>query len=88
MGWAKRTDANHAEVGRILRRLGWRTVDTSRLGDGAPDYFAAKSGRVVAIEVKTATGKVNRRQRLWHEWWPAETAVVRSADDVIALEGR
>lgn len=45
---AARVDANHAEIARTLRRLGWAVHDTSGVGGGFPDLVIGKAGRVVA----------------------------------------
>ena len=54
---ARRTDTNHAEIRDALRGLGYRVVDTSRMGTGFPDLIAIMpDGRVVMIEIKRPGG--------------------------------
>lgn len=47
-----RRDDNHKAIVAALRAAGWHVVDTSQAGDGCPDLFAVKGGRVIPIEVK------------------------------------
>lgn len=44
-------------------RDGWRTAITGH--KGFPDYFAVKSTRTVAIELKSEKGKVTNEQQIW-----------------------
>ena len=81
----KRRDTNHAEVVAAFKALGWAVLDTSQIGDDACDLVVAKGGRVVAVEIKTAKGKVRPEQTAWLASWPSETAIVRSLRDVALL---
>jgi hypothetical protein len=82
----KRRDGNHAEILAVFAQCGWKCVDTSQLGGSVPDAFCAKRGRgVVAVEIKTATGKLTTGQSAWHADWPGETVIVRDCDDVLRL---
>ena len=81
----KRRDANHRELVAAFEQLGWRTLDTSQIGDGAPDLVVSRGGRTVAVELKMPKGKVRPSQADWLASWGGETAVVRSLADVAAL---
>ena len=81
----KRRDSNHQAILDAFKRLGWSVIDTSQLGGSVADCVVAREGRVVAVEIKTATGKVKPSQAAWLASWQAETAVVRDIGDVIAL---
>jgi hypothetical protein len=81
-----RRDGNHKALVNALEHLGWTVCDTSQgCQVGAPDLFIAKAGRVVACEVKSLKGKTSPWQDAFLNAWPGETAVLRSVDDVIAL---
>jgi hypothetical protein len=86
MTYAKRVDANHKAVANTFQRLGWRWLDLSRVGGGAPDGLAWKpaSGRFLLVEVKTPRGKQNVQQRAFAALWPV--VVIRSVDEVIAVD--
>ena len=62
MGYAKRTDRNHAVVRDALRQAGWFVKDCSAIGGGWPDLFAAKPGRCLLVEVKNGAKSASRRQ--------------------------
>lgn len=78
-----RVDANHTEIVRTLRALGWSVHDTSRVGGGYPDLTCAKAGVTVLVEVKAAKGKLTPDQEMFLATWPGPVWIVRSADDVI-----
>lgn len=63
--YAKRTDANHADIRQAFRRLLGveNVVDTSRAGFGLGDLVIAYGGISMLIEVKTATGKLTKAQQ-------------------------
>lgn len=81
----KRRDTNHAEVIAAFKALGWVVIDMSQLGGSVCDLMVARGGRTVAVEVKTAKGKVKPGQTAWLASWPSETAIVRSLRDVALL---
>ena len=83
----KRRDANHRELVAAFEQCGWRTLDTSQIGDGAPDLVVSRGGRTVAVEIKVATGKVKPHQAAWLAAWGGEVAIVRGLEDVAALSG-
>ena len=83
----KRRDGNHAEVLAAFERMGWRTLDCSQLGGGAPDAIVSRHGRTVAVEIKVAKGKVKPHQAAWLAAWGGEVAIVRGLEDVAALSG-
>ena len=83
--YARKTDRTHQAVVEAFKASGWRVLQTFRLGDDVPDLMVSKAGRVVAVEVKTLKGKLKPGQQQWLDAWQAETAVVRSVDDVLQL---
>jgi Holliday junction resolvase len=88
---AAKRDSSEADIVSTLRQLGWSVLQVS-VKDG-PDLFAAKhyypSGgwycRTVAIECKTGKKKLKPGQERFRETWAGEYVVLRSVDDVLAL---
>ncbi len=83
--WAAKVDGNHKAVVQMLRVCGWRVKDTSRVGQGFPDLVIAKGGRTMLAEVKTPTGAVLSLQHAFLTDWPGEWIILRSVEDVLAL---
>ncbi len=86
--WDAKRDANEGAIVDALERVGAHVLRLSI--SGAPDLLVSfKSGRrreLALLEVKTATGKVNKRQRDFEsEGW--EVFVVRSIDDALKVVG-
>jgi hypothetical protein len=94
---AARRDKSEAAIVQALRQLGWSVLQVS-VKDG-PDLFAArrvyKTGpnpedwtwtwRTVAIECKTGKRKLKPGQEDFARNWAGEYVVLRSVDDVLAL---
>lgn len=57
---------------------GWRTA-VAYDGRGFPDIVAARDGRVVFLELKTARGRVTPHQQAWLDILPA-AHVIRPGD--------
>ena len=56
-------------------------------GQGVPDLLVGYQGRNVLLEVKTASGKLNKRQVEWHCDWRGQVEIVRSAEEALAVIG-
>jgi hypothetical protein len=97
---AARRDQSEKLIVETLRQLGWSVLQVS-VKDG-PDLFAAKPSvlgksrlsregvtylRCVAIECKTGKRKLKQGQDAFRQTWAGEYAVLRSVEDVIALNG-
>jgi hypothetical protein len=90
---AAKRDSSEADIVATLRQLGWSVLQVS-VKDG-PDLFAAKRIyrskfgehvlRCVAIECKTGTKKLKPGQEDFRSKWQGEYVVLRSVDDVLAL---
>ena len=52
MAYAKRTDANQAEIVKILRQAGADVYDLSKVGKGIPDLLVTFNGETILMEVK------------------------------------
>jgi len=58
MMYAKRTDANHAEIRDAMREAGATVEDLSGSGRGVPDTLVRTTDdRLLLVEIKTLTGK-------------------------------
>jgi Holliday junction resolvase len=67
----------------------WPTHSGKRMPvtPGVPDIIGVKDGRMIAVEVKTETGRVSKTQNEFHSKLMLHDAfliVARSLDDVIA----
>jgi len=52
MAYAKRTDANQAEIIKTLRQAGADVYDLSKVGKGIPDLLVTFNGETILMEVK------------------------------------
>jgi hypothetical protein len=86
-------DANHWPVVRALEALGIVILDTSPLGDDAPDIICAGgpllTTGVWACEIKNPENQGGARgtspgQRAWLRRWPGPSTVLWGVDDAIA----
>ena len=81
VGQARRRDASEAAIVAALEAIGAHVTRVS--GKGAPDLLVRWQGRLLAWEVKSATGTRTAAQR--ESQWP----IIRSVDEAIAtLEWR
>ena len=84
---AARVDSNHGEIVEALVGHGCKIIDLSGVGKGVPDIMVwiPLWGRWVLIEIKSSRGKLNERQRKWHEEFKnCMVFVVRSAEEALA----
>lgn len=87
MGYARKTDANHADIRSALRSVGWVVVDTSAL-PAFVDLVALKQQRVEFIEVKDRKGKLTPAQVVLHRAFAAAGVtikILRNVEDAIRL---
>jgi hypothetical protein len=75
MGYARKVDANQAEIVAALRKAGYLVKDLRKAGDGAPDLLVTKPNRpclVMLMEVKMPKkGRLTERQTQWkNDGWP------------------
>lgn len=88
----RRTDANHATIVKALREVGAFVLDLHEVGGGCPDIAVLWGGRVLLVEIKTATGKLKPGQIEFRQLWgEAVVKVVRTVDEALdaigAIEG-
>ena len=82
--WAKRTDANHAEIRDAMRAAGATVEDLSGSGKGMPDTLVyTADGRLLLVEIKMSKGTLTAAQVRFHARFPVH--VVRSVEDAIRL---
>lgn len=79
-----RTDANHAEILRAARELGYDVWDCHAL-PGPFDAILGRAGVNIGIEIKTLRGRETRSQRETWSAWRGQRAIVRSIDDLVEL---
>lgn len=93
--YARRVDANQAEIFGVWRDLGVLVTDTSHIGGGFPDCMLAYGGRLYLAEIKDGS-KPPSAQRLTpaqevfhrqHEAHGVRVATIRTIDDALALIG-
>lgn len=88
MGFARRVDANHAELKAAFERMGCSVLDLFRVGDGCPDLAVALHGHTEFVEVKSGDGKLLPEQRRFRREWKGVVHEARSVDDVVAIVTR
>lgn len=82
----KRTDANHSTIRDGLRAVGYQILDMHDVGRGFPDLLAVcKTGQIVLLEVKTASGKLNAEETEFFDRFRGPARIVRSLEDAITL---
>lgn len=90
MGYARRTDANQAEIASAFRKMGCSVAVTSSLGNGFPDLVIGLYGINALIEVKDGNKPPSDRRLTddeadFHEKWKGSIYIVESIDDAIKV---
>lgn len=87
MRFARRTDANHAEIRDGLRAAGFPVLDLSGAGHGVPDLSVlAAPGKVVFLEVKTSEKeKLTKAEAEWFKFAGNVSAVVWSLEQALQV---
>jgi hypothetical protein len=92
--YARRVDANHAQVVATLRAAGAWVWDTSRLGGGFPDLlvYHPRAGGAFLVEVKDGRRPPSERrltpaEERFARAYPGRLVVVCSPDDALAAIG-
>ena len=83
---ARRVDDNHRPIVEALEKIGCRVQSLAPLGRGAPDLLVCLGFRLKLMEVKNpeARGKLNPKQKKWHELWRQHVVVVETPEQAIA----
>ena len=88
-----KTDANQAEIVRMLRLAGCGVLDLSRVGCGCPDLLVHSPSyphRMTLLEVKNLGGRgttLTPDQVKFHAEWKAPIHVVKSVDEALDAVG-
>ena len=80
---ASEPDANQAEIIDALRKAGGSVFDAHRVGGGFPDIIVGYQGRNLLMEIKTPLGRLNAKQRRFHDAWRGEVRVIRTAEEAV-----
>lgn len=88
---AARKDANHNEICKVFRDLGWSVLETYQLKECC-DCFVAKHNRTIAVEIKDGSKppshrKLTKGEQIFKETWKGEYAIVECVNDVLAING-
>lgn len=79
-----RVDANHLDICRALEKCGCSVLSIASIGKGAPDIVIGFYGNNYLAEIKNGNkGKVNDKQREFHDKWESNVLVFRSVDEAI-----
>lgn len=91
--YRKRKDANQNPIAAGLVQAGYSVFDASAVGGGFTDLVVGGIDRRDGqrknwiMEVKTDKGKLNSRQKEWHETWRGPVDVIHSLDDALVIVG-
>ena len=82
--WAKRTDANHAEIRDAMRKAGAEVEDLSGSGKGMPDtlVWTPHTG-LMLVEIKMPKGTLTAPQVRFHARFPVH--IVRTVEEALEL---
>ena len=84
MTYARRTDANHAEIADALQAAGYYVFDTHCLGKGFPDLLCVSKSHIpVLLEVKTDAGSLTPKEKLFFNEYPGPHRVVCSPEQAL-----
>jgi len=84
--FARKKDGTHAKIVFYFVASGWQVIETWR-APMCPDFFAAKDGRTVAVEVKSKGGKLTSSQEKFRQTWTGEYYVVSTLDEAQQILG-
>lgn len=85
--YARRTDANHAEIVKAFRDLGCSVFDTSRVAGGFPDIIVGRNGVTVLVEIKADSKKkfTAAQDMFMLNWKGSAVSRIQDLDGVINL---
>ena len=86
MAWYQQRDKSEPQVIEALEACGFTVKKISARNFG--DLVAANAIRTIVVECKTGKSKLRPGQQAWHDTWPGEKHVFRTADDVFAWHKR
>ena len=85
-----RKDDNHKEIAAALIKMGASVLDTSQLGNGAPDIIVGFQGANILVEIKDGNKPPSKRRLTPDEVkfqlsWQGDYKVVNSVDEALKL---
>lgn len=78
----KKVDKNQVAVVKELRDNGYSVMDTSKLGNGRPDFVVGKDGMNLLVELKSEKGKTNKLQDDFKKEWCGSYIVAYSYNEI------
>ena len=89
MRYAAKVDANQSLIVETLRLAGYTVCSMHAVGGGFPDLIVSKRGtnNMWLLEVKTAKGRLTKREREWIDAWGAPVHIVRSPEEALEAVG-
>lgn len=85
---AANVDKNQPEIVAVFRAMGCSVQHLHAVGAGCPDLLIGLNGTNILVEVKTAKGKLEATQEVWHRDWRGQVCVVRTVAEAQALVER
>jgi len=82
MKWDAKRDENEPEIVEALRGIGASVLLIDDI-----DLIVGFRGVNYLMEVKTAKGKLNKKQQKFFRGWQGQVNIVRSVDDALRLIG-
>jgi Holliday junction resolvase len=89
-GYARKVDANSAEIKSALEQAGVFVVSLETVGRGCPDLLCIKAGKVVLIEAKAGKNKLKPAQHQFACIWRfhgGDCVTVRTVDQALEQFG-
>ena len=85
--YAKRADANQAEIVQAARQAGIAVLLLWRVGGGVPDLLTYYRQVYRLVEVKMPGEDLRAMEYEWHQKWPGPTYVVRTIEEMLEVHG-
>ena len=85
--WARKVDANQAEIVEALRKAGASVLVLSRVGQGCADLAVGLRGETFFLEIKAGKGKLTPSEIEFMEGWRGHYAIVRTAEEALEAIG-
>lgn len=87
---AAKTDANHQEIVKGLRKSGCTVLDLSAVGNGCPDIAVGRAGINWLFEIKDGSKppsarKLTMMEQAFFATWRGNVQVVKSLDEAIDI---
>jgi hypothetical protein len=83
--WRQKPDSNQADIVTALEKIGASVYDATRVGGGFPDLVVGYRQCCLLLELKTETGKLNKKQSKFRDNWNGHFAVVRSPIEAVKV---